>query len=460
MSRRLWISLCSLVGAMALTQAAPPRPYAEVRADAEAAFARGAYADARDLYLGVDLPALVAADARWVRFRRADATWRAAASSENPDTTDIDEGVEQLEALLRETERPEDKDTTYAEIQESVGDFHWQVRRYENWSEANAHYTEALDVWAGSSDLGTARRRYLGLVWRMAEPRWADQWFEYGYYSGNWLGLDVLENALRVATDANDRARVHFLVGQTLAATGDAPRRARAIEHYEDSLAAGKESPWYDDALYRLACLICDSGVPELDAVGRWTMRMDYPRALELYRRFAREFRAGESRWFDDVENRIATITSPTLYLSTPSQFVPGSKLRFDLSWRNVGRIELALYPTDLTRDVVVSEELPSTSFVQSIDVTKLEPVAVWTHDTNDDGKHVPGAATLYVPQTPAPGAYVLEAKGAGLNARDLVLISDAALTTHSLGPDTLAWFCDASNGKPIADAKLVLWQR
>lgn len=460
MSRSVWVVLMSIFCAIAFTRAAPPRPYAEIRDLAEAAFARGGFADARDLYLEVDLPSLAPPDARWVRFRRADCAWRAAASSENPDTTDLDRALEQLQALVRETVRPEEKDTTFAEIEESLGDFHWERVRYGDWSQATAHYAAALDVWAGSPDLERARARYLGLVWRMAQPRWADEWFEYGYYAGNWISFDVLENALRIASTPEESARAHYLLGQSLTAQGDAARRARGIEHYEHALASGKQSAWYDDALYRLACVLCDSGVPELDEQGRWTTRIDYPRALELYRRFAREFRAGESRWHDDVENRIRTITAPTLYLSTSSQFIPGSKVRFDLSWRNVGRIELALYPTDLTRDVALSEPIPSTSFVQSIDVSKLEAVTTWTHDTDDDGKYVPGAATLYVPQALLPGAYVLEARGAGLNARDLVLISDAALTTHALGPDTLAWFCDASNGKPIADAKLVLWQR
>ena len=58
-------------------------------------------------------------------------------------------------------------------------------------------------------------------------------------------------------------------------------QRKDSIEQYEAALAAGKGSGWYDDALYRLACLICDFGLAELDAQGRWTTRFDYPRALD-----------------------------------------------------------------------------------------------------------------------------------------------------------------------------------
>jgi uncharacterized protein YfaS (alpha-2-macroglobulin family) len=459
-SRIAWLLASSLLSAFALTTAAPPKPYEQLRSEAEAAFARGAFADARDLYLAVDLQALPEAEARWVRFRREDSTWRAAASSQNPDTSEIDQAIERLTAQESEAKRPEDRDLTHAEIAQSIGDFYWNGQQYGNWSAAAPHYAAALDVWAGSTDLEAARQRYLDLVWRMAEPRWANEWFEYGYYSGNWIDVAILENALRIATDPTQRAHAQFLLGQTLAAQGQPARRSRAIEQYEAALAAGKGSGWYDDALYRLACLICDFGLAELDAQGRWTTRFDYPRALELFRRFTREFRAGESRWFDDAQNRIRSITAPALSVATHSQFAPGSKLAYDLTWRNVGHIELALYPTDLTRDVQVAEATSTSAFVESIDVTKLEPALRWTHDTNDDGTHVPGAVALYVERSLAPGAYVLEATASGERARDLLLITDAALTTHSLGERVLGWFCDSSNGTPIEGATVVLWQR
>ena len=46
-SRIAWLLASSLLSAFALTTAAPPKPYEQLRSEAEAAFARGAFADVK-----------------------------------------------------------------------------------------------------------------------------------------------------------------------------------------------------------------------------------------------------------------------------------------------------------------------------------------------------------------------------------------------------------------------------
>src|SRR6185503_2231861 len=58
------------------------------------------------------------------------------------------------------------------------------------------------------------------------------------------------------------------------------------------------------------------------------------------------------------------------------------------------------------------------------------------------------------------PGAYVLLASSGAVQARALVLVSDAAVTVKVSGAKLLAWATDARTGVPIAEADVRLWER
>src|SRR5205814_8684559 len=57
-------------------------------------------------------------------------------------------------------------------------------------------------------------------------------------------------------------------------------------------------------------------------------------------------------------------------------------------------------------------------------------------------------------------GAYVLEAKGSGKSARDLLLVTDATLVLKASGKQALLYFCNALNSEPLGGAKFKLWER
>src|SRR5438445_2436161 len=188
--------LAALVGLFACKIfAALPDEYVRLKADAEKFYAEKSFAKAHELYArAMAMSNITSNEARWVFFRNADTLWRAQAATQTADTTQLDQARAWLEQSLRETTRVEDRDQTWAEVRESLADFFWTRRNSHDWSAAWPHYQAALDWWAGARDIELARERYLAMVHRMAKPPQE----VYGYW-GTQMGLDVLENALKIA---------------------------------------------------------------------------------------------------------------------------------------------------------------------------------------------------------------------------------------------------------------------
>jgi len=432
-----------------------PEEYTRLKADAEKLYAEGSFAKAHELYArAMEMSNLTSNEARWVSFRNYDTQWRSAAATQNADTTRLDRARARLEQMLRETKRVEDRDQTWAEVQESFADFFWTRRNSQDWSSAWPHYQAALDWWAGARDIELARDRYLLMVHRMAKPPQE----VYGYW-GTQIGLDVLENAAKIAKSDGDKAYTHFLLALALRNQGgDWERRARVPEEFEGAIKIGKRTDWYDDALYNYAEWMASQGraVPQAD--GNWRQEPDYPKALELFRRLVSEFNKGETRYWDQAQQQIKNITEPQVSVSVPNIFLPDSEIQYHLSWRNVKQIELALYPVELNRDVKFTERRQD--WLSAINVGSLEKAKSWTYDTKDKGDYKPGNEALRLDGKLKPGAYLLEAKGGGKEARDLVLVTDAALVLKSSGKQALVYFCNALDSSPLADSKVKLWEQ
>jgi hypothetical protein len=180
-----------------------PQPsYEALKTEAERLYAEASYSQARELYLKARAVKLQPEDARWVEFRLADTLWRAQAATQTADSTKYETAQRQLESLIRERRRAEDHDRTWAEAQESLGDFWWARRDAMNWGEAWPHYQQALDWWAGTKELDLGRVRYLKIVWTLAQPPSG-----YGDYYSNHAPIEILDNALKIAQTDTDRAR-------------------------------------------------------------------------------------------------------------------------------------------------------------------------------------------------------------------------------------------------------------
>jgi uncharacterized protein YfaS (alpha-2-macroglobulin family) len=434
--------------------------YARLETEAEKLHAEGSYARARELYLKADALNLPPEKARWVDFRLADTLWRSQAGTRTADPSVYDKALEGLNILIRDV-KPADRDRLWAEVQESLGDFHWTRPDSRNWHGGWEHYRQALDWWAGSKDIEEARERYLEIVWRASSPPWRERHYYYGYH-GNMIPLEVLENALEITASPEGKARARFLIAMTLRhQAGDPYSRMRVRREFEAALEPGKSTEWYDDALYHLAEWLQNAGRIVTLEDGQVRVEPDFPAALELHRRLVREHEKGETRYHDGSTNWIAQITKPVLDVGVHHAFAPGSEVEYHLSWRNVKRIDLVLFRVDLTRDVDLSGDSKSAAaWVQAVSLAGAERTRSWTRETGDRGDYMPGSAVATIDGKLEPGAYILEATAEGLKAREAVLVTDAALVLKTSGRQALVWFAAAGDGEPIAKARVLLWER
>jgi uncharacterized protein YfaS (alpha-2-macroglobulin family) len=458
-------SLFLLAALAALAPRTPPSDWKGIRERAEKLYAQGSYELAHRAYDEASTLELEATDWNWLVFRLADTDWRSASASENPDSTRIERAKNALDALQKKFERPEEKDEVWAQVEESLADLEWLRRETQNFGAALPHYRAALDWWAGARDIERARARWLAIAFRMAWPgrgEWGQNW---------WAGqipVEVAEGAMKIALSDKDKAQAAFLFASVVRQRGaDFGELQRGLDALDVAISLGRETPWYDDALWMSAQWYESQGVPLVQEDGSWAQKPDYVKALVLYKRLLAEFPKGASRWHDQAKEAVARILRPEVGLGVGQAFLPGSEIGYQLSWRNVERVDLALYPVDLARAVEfrnkgqdAQNDESSSQWLQAIDLSDVEKRAAWSHATKDTGEHRPGSAELRMAEKLAPGAYVLEARAGGASARDIVLVSSTAIVLKAAGDQALVWLVDALTSEPVPGADVALWER
>lgn len=442
--------------------------YPQLKADAERAYLERSYARAHELYRSVDRVALPKTEERWVAFRLADTLWRAQASTQTRDNTKFEQAQKQLEELIRVADKQEDRDFIWAEAHESLADFFWTRRDQMNWGAAWPHYHSALDWWAGQRELVQARDRYLKIVFRAADTPRTDDYYYYTYY-GNYIPLEILENALKISVAENQRVHLHFLIAMTMRNNaGDWESRDRVADEFEAALKTGKASDWYDDALFHYAEWMNNYGTLRQLEDDQWQQGPSYAKALEMYRRLLREFRKGETRYYDQAQQQIKNITDPSLSIGVSNVFLPGSELQFGLNARNLRRVDFALYKVELPRDVRFTKSAEdddgeayeeNTNWIRRLPLAGHEVVKSWFKELPEKGEHKPVTEQVRIDGKLPVGAYVLEAKSGALTARDLVLVTDASLVLKTSSKQALVYFANALTGAPIANGNVALWE-
>ncbi len=460
------ISITLLAFLYFLPTSAQQADYAKLKSEAEQFYASGSYARANEVYGKIDKTKLEPAEVRWVEFRLADTSWRAQAATQTSDNTIFELAQKQLEELIRVNDKDNERDLVWAEAHESLGDFFWTRSNQMNWGAGWPHYQLALDWWAGQREIDQARQRYLKIVFKAAEPPHPNEYYYYTYY-GNYIQLDTLENALRISTTENEKAHLHFLIAMTMRYMGgDWETRQRVPEEFEAALKAGKQSDWYDDALFHYAQWMESTGSIQQLENGEWQQEPDYLKALELFRRLSKEFAKGETRYYDQALEQIKQITEPTLSVGVSNIFLPESELQFGLEARNLKRVDFALYKIDLTNDVRFTKNVDDDegegdveNWIHKLKVVGRAPVKSWTKQIDSKGDHKLFNQEVRIEGRLPVGAYVLEARGGSLSARDLVLITDVSLVLKSSPTQALVFFSNAVTGAPLANAKVTLWE-
>ncbi len=457
---RLWFFAAMAPVVLSGLAVAQPNDYQVLKARAERFYTELSYQEAHDLYQQADTMTLPPQEARWVDFRLADTRWRSAASTRRADSSKLDQARQQLEALGRDVRHSEDHDRIWAEVHESLGDFWWARQVSRDWGRAWPHYRKALDWWAGARDLERARQRYLGMVWNMTTPAWMEPYRPYGHY-GTRIPLDVLENAIKITRGKSDLARAHYLVAMRLRNTrSDRRYQQRVRQEFEAALEAGRSTAWYDDALFHFGEWLSRFGQVIVMQSGQTRWKRDYVKAVDLFRRLTGEFKQGETRYYKQAKRNIEAITKPRVSVKTSNIFLPDSGIQFNLDWRNLKRIDLALYKIDLTREVEFSGKMNSSQWLHQINLHGAGQVKFWSKETADKGDHEPGAETIILDEKLPLGAYILEATGGTVSSRDLVLVTDVSLVLKTAGRQALLYFCNAFDGSPIVKGNITLWER
>jgi alpha-2-macroglobulin len=427
------IAVCLL---LSLTLFAQERAsYDALFRQAEAYYAEKSFSRAHEVYEQAAKLQLAEEQRRWVEFRLADTAWRNDAASPSADPSVRERAQRALEEMVRRQEN----DRIRAEANESLGDYYALHPHVGNPSQGTQYYVAALDYWAGSEDIENARKRYLGIVFRIAA---GDRYHRRGH-----IPREILVNTLTIAKTPADRARARYLLATELAAAGPAERE-RALEHFEIIIAEGKGTEWYDDALISAARLYASGANVVVN--GRIEQRADFARALALYRRILSEFTRGTTPFYEEAENAIRMITASNVGVVVTSTFLPDSEQEIVLNWRNVKQVRLTIASTSLVDNVVLD---PKKQWPENI--TAGAVVRTWTYDTNDRGDHAPGVERIRLEPRLAPGAYVVTAEGGGHSARHLILVTDAHILVHATQKQLRVYVSDVLTGQPIANARV-----
>jgi uncharacterized protein YfaS (alpha-2-macroglobulin family) len=424
---------------------APATGYAELLQRAETLYTEESFARSHQTYEEASQLSLSKEERRWVEMRLADTAWRAAAKTSDP--TPVNEAVAALEELIRKS--GDDHDRVWAEANESLADHFWMERYGRDSGRAQPLYRAALDWWSGSDDLTLARRRYLAIVWRMT--RWNDQ--------ERFVPRDILLDALSIAQTPEDRAHAHYLIAKTFLAEGRPESIERGFEHLDAVIREGKATEWYDDALFDYATQLSNTGTVIVLDNGDTTIRKDYPKALELFRRLVTEFKREETKYYDQARSAIAEIETPAVSLLTESTFLPDSEQEVVMEWRNSKQVELTVSKVDLTKDVQPDPENRS----ELADLPdRGAPVVIrrWTFTTNDHGDHAPGTERIRMTPRLPVGAYLVAASVKEDSSRQLLLVTDANVLLHSSQHAAEVFVSNALTGEPMPGARVRIWKQ
>ncbi|MDH5763024.1 MAG: MG2 domain-containing protein [Nitrospinota bacterium] len=433
--------------------------YGLLKKQGESYVQEGSYAKAHEVYLKAQELNLSPPDQRWVDFRVSDTQWRSQAETNNPDPSKLEQARGQLQKMIRDQVRTEQQDRLWVEIQESLGDSWWFPRNARNWSAAWRHYQNALDWWGGAADIDLARKRYLSIIWNAATPPNREPYFYYGYY-GNYIPIEFLENALKIAQNKTDRVHAHYLIAMALRQQGNVYQQQRVPESFEAVIKAGKSSEWYDDALYYYAEWLSGSGEIIIMENGQQRREPNYKKALKYYRRILNDFKKGETRHYDNALNNVKNITRSTLNLNASSFFLPDSLIQVNLDWRNIEKVQLSLYRVNLAKDVDFKNKDSSHDWLKRVNLFKDKKVESWHEDLENKKEYYPGSKVLELDKKLPPGAYILEASGGGEKAREIILVTESSLVLKTSGKQALVYFADSANGAPLAKARVHLHER
>ena len=440
--------------------------YAQLKEQAEQFYAEKSYAQTYDLYEQAQQAEAPESEARWIRFRLADTLWRKA-PKDAPDDAVVNTARKNLTAVINEYERPEDRDRTFAEANESMGDSFLYGSRRADAGGAWQYLLVAAQWWAQSSEIEVARDRYISLVWRTLDAE-AGHWQWRG--QSGVVPLEVVRNVLEIARTDEDRCRAHFEIAMKLRySAGGNPRTIQDVtRHFDAALASADRGSRYVDALMAYAHWVQSYGKVNVLENGQWQWMPDYVRAAELYQRLLDEFKPEEINQAEVLRQR-NEIIRPSLGVMVGQAYLPNSEIAFDAQWRNVRQIDFTLYRVNLLENTTLIGRLKGDSaqrgyysavdqWIRHVDLSKAEIARKWSKETGDTGEHLPMSDQIQLDDPLPVGAYVLVARGGDVEAYELLLVTDLAVVAKRRGKEVLLYACDALTGAPAPGVTFRAW--
>jgi len=418
-------------------------------------------------------------EARETAFKWADSV------IQGKDDAQQQEAEKKLEALKTSS----DHDRWWAEAGVTLAGIYTVRDPWNKNADIKKYLDDARDYWAGSDDIDTARTKFIAISFQLSDfVTEHNGWYNVDIRpirlgggriippvpvqpQGNETLQILFEEILKVATDANDKARAHYGLGMASMqdysgdATTQEKSKDKAAAEFKTVLDDFADSDWADDAGYQLGIL--------------YENRSDFVKAAEAYKNLAARYKKGESKWLDEAQRRLESIMNPQLGLSVGNNFIPGSEIQFSLSWRNVKSTHVTFYNLDLASQLVQKPDQSGYNSYQDIlqalaKQNRFEslPKALESDITlTEEGKHIyhseykgladwrkavdVDAADPKAGQLPA-GAYMVVATAPGVApAYDLVLVTDLAVVSK-VAKDTAVFFVmGGKDGHPRANASV-----
>lgn len=430
------IALLALAAGQLLAQASR---YEDLRQQAAAYYSEKSYRLAHDAWREAAELGVPDEDRRILDFYLADSLWRS-----RPDA----EEVKAARAELKKIAEDDGAGPLAAEAWESLGDSWLAIEG--DWNRAWPDYQRALEDWAASTDIDRARARYLGIVWKATGPPGDD-------YRVRRVPLEVLANAVEIATSTEDRARAHFFLGVRLGA-GDIYSIQRAGSEFQAAVDAGPGTAVYEQALFKLGEWQANYGGSKWNADGSLRPGPDYQAALKTFRRFVKEFPEGKSSLWSVARDEIRNITEPALTLTVWQQCLPGARPGVQASWRNVGEVTFTLSKVDLVAAFQPTAQTQPGQWLDAVNVASGDMVRQWKEPGADS--HVAVGKSIELDAIEEPGTYVLEAAAGRRKARALLVVTEAAAVVRPVGNSATVFLCNARTGaRAEGDVVAKVWR-
>lgn len=480
---RIFLALAGLFAASGAVAEELPAPAAEAPADprarADALFAEGSFALARDAYAALagttDEPP---AEAERILFRLHEARLLARAAADGwpywRTLTDEDHAdFEALEALSRAAwERGRGPNPEWVAMREALG-WLW-IEVAADAERAREAFRDALDFHAGSSDVEAAREGFLGTVFALAaaDPdglRVSSRFTRVGTRA--WL-----EDASRIARTGEDRARALLLLADHRQRhEADSRSRQRAGEALDGAVAAARGTALEPAALFARAEWLARHGHSRHTPRGRLVLEPDFAAAVEVYEELLRitpETRAPARDVFrlrgparrdfrtaapgleltalqKAAREALRRIREPELNALITHTFKPDTQVHFTVGWRNIDAVDTRLWRTSAEQ---LGKANPDDLELAALVDAEAEPL--WTRRLTaaPARPHLSIEERVVLPDALATGVYLVEVEGGGKSAVRLLLVTEAALVAHA-GDRVLLHAVESATGAPVAEA-------